>query len=91
MHWTIWPLRLDKKFIFIFILNFFGNLYLLHVELDWQTVYTIEFLKKKIICMWNYKGFGDKKSWKAHVDLAIMELFAVQLWEYESEIKIFLC
>jgi hypothetical protein len=41
------------------------------------------------------RSFGDKKFWRLEVDLAIVELFAIQFWEfnshpYEGGIKSFL-
>jgi hypothetical protein len=45
-----------KKRIFI-------NSYIFHIKSDWQIVYTVEFLERRIINVWSYKSFGDKKLW----------------------------
>ncbi len=56
-------LKMDRKFILIFILNFFRNSYLLHTESDWQTIYTVEFLKKIKLCVCEVVEVLEAKGW----------------------------
>ncbi len=71
-----------NSFSFSFwILNVFGNSYFLHMESNWQIVYTIEFLKWKITCMWNSRSFWDDKLiWH------LWNYLPFNLWEFNSHL-----
>ncbi len=51
-------------FLWINLFLFFRNSHLLHMELDWDVVYTIGVLEGISTCVWDFNSFGNKRSWK---------------------------